>query len=175
MKILVFIISFLGIIFPQNDDDLTYQHVVHNQLNVLIPKNLTKSSPKKRKAISSSSPSLPDPTDFYCNADSSQKIIFAELGQAGAIKDVGHIMDIMVMGQASKIYSHGIESVNGNEVYIAKYDIDDIGKDRKSLYADLFVINSKRHVISIMIYCDEKIKTKWLPISEKILRSIKLN
>jgi len=109
--------------------------------------------------------------DYYCNKDTSVKITCAKLQKAD-LQGWANMMGIMITTQASKIYSSETKVINGNQVYIAKYDASGNGKP---FYIDFFLINTKNYTVWGTIACDEKIKEGLMPTSEEMLNSIKLN
>jgi len=161
--IAVFAITSLSFII-----DLEYKDVAGGELKILMPKNFLKISTKSFKP---SAPGQPIPEDYYGNKDTSEKIAFVKL-QKGDLKDWEHMLGIMISSSATKIYFSETKSINGNKIYIAKYDASG---NKKSFYIDFFLINTKNNTIWGTITCDKKLKEEWFPTSEKILNSIKIN
>ena len=162
------IVALFPLVFFLSDNDLTYKNIANGELKILVPNNLSK---KPIPAIKAESIYDPVISDLYSNKDSSVSISIALVPKA-QLKDYGHIVDIMFLAQATKIYSSEIITINNNQVYVIKCDL---GGLEKGGYDVVFIINTKTKSVYGTIFCDKKLKEEWLPVSEKILNSLTLN
>jgi len=160
----IVILSFRG--------DLAYRDVMGGQLKMLIPAdfiNVPKGGYKQHYA------GEPTPDDFYCNKDTSEYVALIKLPIR--LDDLGHakqqIGQMALMDTSNKVYFNDTTTINGNKIYLLDLDGTALGK-RSALKT--FIVNT-RNGGSLMgvISCDIALKKAWWPVTDQMLRSIKLN
>ncbi|MDP9077585.1 MAG: hypothetical protein M3O71_09205 [Bacteroidota bacterium] len=150
--------------------ELKYRTVAGGDLKMLIPRDFIH---VPKESFKPSYPGDKAPDDFYCNADTSESIGFLKIPKAaGDLEWCRQLVQGVFLASATKIYFSDTAHINGNKTYIAKFDGTDVGKLK---YMELVFIGVKDSTIIVGINCDVVLKNKWMPISDQILKSVRLN
>jgi len=150
--------------------DLEYKDVLGGDMKMLIPNNFIHIT-KEAYKLHYDGDIAPD--DYYCNKDTSESIgLLSMPKKTNDFVWCRNMVNMAFLSQASKTYFNDTTTINGNKAYVAVFEGTDVGKLK---YMTMFFINVKEKVVMGGITCDIKLEHEWMPTSEKILKSIKLN
>jgi hypothetical protein len=149
--------------------DLEYRDVLGGDLKILVPKDFIH-VPKEAYKLAYDGDRAPD--DFYCNQDTSESIGFVKFPKPVTDFSWGKQMAEAILHDATKVYYNDTTTINGHKGYLISFEGMDAGKPK---YAQFFLISTQSSTILGGISCSIKLKDSWMPVSEKILRSIKVN
>jgi hypothetical protein len=150
--------------------DLEYRNVVNGKLKILIPKGFIHVPKGSYKLHYEGEPA---PDDFYCNKDTSESVSFLKSPQY--LPDVSackQFSSLLQLNPTFKVHYNDTITVNGNKMYLIDMEAMDVGKLR---YGKMFFININNTTYVGEISCNVALKKAWLPVSDRILKSIKVN
>ncbi len=165
--IAIIIISAIALSFTI---DLEYRNMIDGKLKILIPKNFIHVPKGSYKLHYEGEPA---PDDFYCNKDTSESVSFLKSPQyLPDVSSCRQFSSLLQLNPTFKVHFNDTITVNGNKMYLIDMEAMDVGKLR---YGKMFFINIKDATYIGEISCNVALKKTWLPVSDRILKSIKVN
>jgi hypothetical protein len=170
-------IFLMAIVTLSFSSDLEYKDVLDGKLKMLIPADFIH-VPKGSYKLHYIGDKAPD--EFYCNRDTSEYLALEQLPKITV--NFSHVKELVQLVWSyptnnsdttnNKVHFNDTTTINGNKIYLLETDGMDSGKFRAT---KTFIMNTHDSAVLGVISCDIGLKQAWAPISDRMLKSIKLN
>ena len=162
----------MAIVILSFRSDLEYKDILDGKLKMLIPADFIH-VPKGSYKLHYIGDRAPD--EFYCNKDTSEYLALEQLPKITV--NFSHVKEESVRLAWSdtinnKVHFNDTITINGNKIYLLETDGMDSGKFKAT---KTFIMNTNDGAVLGVISCDIGLKQAWAPISDRMLKSIKLN